>query len=136
MKRTLMIATLAVGTAVSGTALANEQPYCREYQRTVTIGGKAQQTYGTACMQPDGSWRVATPESDFVEMPYDAPLQVAAVEPTPVVYTQPVYTSYYEEPSYRYYAGPSWGVNLGWSDRGHGRLDHGHRGHGGGHGWR
>lgn len=31
---------------------------CREFQQTVTIGGKRQEAYGTACMQPDGSWEV------------------------------------------------------------------------------
>jgi surface antigen len=36
---------------------ANGQ-YCREYQQTVTIGGKAENSYGTACRQPDGSWKV------------------------------------------------------------------------------
>jgi surface antigen len=32
--------------------------YCREFQETVTIGGKPEQAYGTACRQPDGSWKV------------------------------------------------------------------------------
>lgn len=32
--------------------------YCREYQSTVIVGGMAQGSYGTACMQPDGSWQV------------------------------------------------------------------------------
>jgi surface antigen len=32
--------------------------YCREFQSTVTIGGQPQQAYGTACRQPDGSWKV------------------------------------------------------------------------------
>lgn len=32
--------------------------YCREYQTTVTVGGKTEQAYGTACRQPDGSWKV------------------------------------------------------------------------------
>jgi surface antigen len=32
--------------------------YCREYQATSMIGGRTQQTYGTACRQPDGSWRL------------------------------------------------------------------------------
>jgi surface antigen len=32
--------------------------YCREYQNTVQIGGRGEQSYGTACRQPDGSWRV------------------------------------------------------------------------------
>lgn len=32
--------------------------YCREYQQTVWIGGERQQAYGTACRQPDGSWKI------------------------------------------------------------------------------
>lgn len=32
--------------------------YCREYQTTVVVGGKTEQAYGTACRQPDGSWKV------------------------------------------------------------------------------
>lgn len=39
-----------------GTDSAGNQ--CREYQSTVTIGGKTEQAYGTACRQPDGSWKV------------------------------------------------------------------------------
>ena len=31
---------------------------CREYQTTVTIDGQTQQAYGTACREPDGSWKV------------------------------------------------------------------------------
>lgn len=34
--------------------------YCREYQQTVTVGGKKQSAYGTACQQPDGSWEIVT----------------------------------------------------------------------------
>jgi surface antigen len=32
--------------------------YCREYSQTVYIGGRAEQAYGTACRQPDGSWQI------------------------------------------------------------------------------
>ena len=32
--------------------------YCREFQQTVTIGGKTEDAYGTACRQPDGSWKI------------------------------------------------------------------------------
>ena len=32
--------------------------YCREYQQTVTVGGEQQAAYGTACRQPDGSWKL------------------------------------------------------------------------------
>ena len=31
---------------------------CREYQQTVTVGSQTQEGYGTACRQPDGSWRI------------------------------------------------------------------------------
>jgi len=39
------------GTAANG-------DYCREFQQSVTVGGKTEQAYGTACRQPDGSWKV------------------------------------------------------------------------------
>jgi surface antigen len=32
--------------------------YCREYQQTVYVAGQRQSSYGTACMQPDGSWQM------------------------------------------------------------------------------
>lgn len=31
---------------------------CREFQQNVVIDGKRQQAHGTACRQPDGSWRI------------------------------------------------------------------------------
>lgn len=35
-------------------------PYCREYRTTADIAGKKQQMYGTACRQPDGSWKAVS----------------------------------------------------------------------------
>lgn len=32
--------------------------YCREYQTQVTVGGKVEKAYGTACRQPDGQWKI------------------------------------------------------------------------------
>ncbi len=37
---------------------AGNGQYCREYQATVMVGGQPQPSYGTACLQPDGVWRV------------------------------------------------------------------------------
>ena len=37
---------------------ARDGRYCREYTSQATIGGQQQQTYGTACRQPDGAWEV------------------------------------------------------------------------------
>jgi len=39
------------GTSTSGR-------YCREFLQEVTIGGRAEEAYGTACRQPDGTWEV------------------------------------------------------------------------------
>jgi surface antigen len=36
----------------------NAGKYCREFQQQVTVAGKKQQAYGTACRQPDGSWQI------------------------------------------------------------------------------
>jgi len=33
---------------------------CREYVVDAIIGGKREKVYGTACRQPDGSWRVVS----------------------------------------------------------------------------
>lgn len=32
--------------------------YCREYQTTVTVAGSNQPGFGTACLMPDGQWRI------------------------------------------------------------------------------
>lgn len=32
--------------------------YCREFQQTIQVGGETKQGYGTACRQPDGSWKI------------------------------------------------------------------------------
>jgi surface antigen len=51
----------AAGTVVTtrdGTS--SDGRYCREFQQTVSIGGRSEQAYGTACQQPDGSWQVVS----------------------------------------------------------------------------
>jgi hypothetical protein len=37
---------------------AGRDQTCREYQSTTTIDGRPQASYGTACLQPDGAWRI------------------------------------------------------------------------------
>ena len=34
--------------------------YCREYRTIARIGGRKEHVYGTACRQPDGSWRAVS----------------------------------------------------------------------------
>lgn len=130
----LGFAALALATAGS---LQASDAYCREYQRRVTIGGKVQDSYGTACMQPDGSWKIVNEDNPQVvgsvapEPVYDAP------EPVIVYEEEPVYVPY--RTTYRTYepAPVWWGVNLSFNERDHGW--HGHRWendrhHGGHHG--
>ena len=38
----------------------NEGQYCREYTQNITIGGETESGYGTACRQPDGSWKIVS----------------------------------------------------------------------------
>ena len=45
-----------VQTTRSGVSSSGRQ--CREYQQTVTVGGRTEQAYGTACLQPDGAWEI------------------------------------------------------------------------------
>lgn len=42
---------IRAGTAESGA-------YCRQFRTTVNIDGRAESAYGTACQQPDGTWRI------------------------------------------------------------------------------
>jgi surface antigen len=32
--------------------------YCREFQQTIQVGDHVEQAFGTACRQPDGTWRI------------------------------------------------------------------------------
>lgn len=36
----------------------NDGRYCREYTQDVWVGGRMQQSYGRACLQPDGAWQI------------------------------------------------------------------------------
>jgi len=45
-----------VVTTREGTGSSGLQ--CREFQQSIIVGGKEEQAYGTACLQPDGSWKI------------------------------------------------------------------------------
>jgi surface antigen len=79
--------------------------YCREYHQTVTIGGKEEEAYGTACRTEDGSWEIARAEPDVRNVTQsdtqsDEP-DVAADDPPDVVYRDRVV--YVPEPRPAYY---------------------------------
>ena len=33
---------------------------CREFTQTINVGGRQEEGYGTACRQPDGSWKIVS----------------------------------------------------------------------------
>jgi surface antigen len=34
--------------------------YCREFQQQASIAGQTQEVYGTACREPDDSWKLVS----------------------------------------------------------------------------
>ncbi len=47
----------ASSAAAPGDACLQE----REYQTVITVGGHEREAYGSACLMPDGSWRLGAP---------------------------------------------------------------------------
>jgi hypothetical protein len=45
---------------VSPAPTAAAQSYCREFQTQTVVAGQVQPSYGTACQQPDGSWKIVS----------------------------------------------------------------------------
>lgn len=39
---------------------AGSGEFCREFEQSVNVGGQRQRGFGTACRQPDGSWRIVS----------------------------------------------------------------------------
>lgn len=111
--------------------------YCREYTKTVTIGRKRTEAYGTACMQGNGQWEIVSASNPEV---YDDPgsrvilgrqAVVPNYYPQQVVYTVPVTRYVYlNKPVYpvAYYRPTKWKHDSRWDNHRH------HRGHGHGHG--
>ncbi|MFO1188617.1 MAG: hypothetical protein U1E97_03270 [Alphaproteobacteria bacterium] len=87
---------------------------CREFQQTVMIGGQAQQAYGTACRQADGSWKLAPQRATsnvVTTTAYEPPPTVVIQPPPRVVYVYPpiypvpvYYPTYYGHPRPVFYS--------------------------------
>lgn len=49
------------GTVTPTRTFKNEKGQdCREFQQTITVGGKTEQGYGTACRDAEGNWRIVS----------------------------------------------------------------------------
>lgn len=131
MRNIFILGILAAGALSSA---ANAQSYCREFNRDIVVGGRMQNGYGTACMQPDGAWQVQNQGQAVEQVSYQTVGQVRYVDPYygAPYYGQPVYV-----PTYPAYAPPpvivqprpAISFNFGYTD-----WDHGYRGHKHGHG--
>lgn len=139
MKHALSILTLAI--SLSATAASAAQPgqpvplsdpngvYCREYTQHIMIAGTKRESYGTACQQEDGAWKIVTTDQPQTEqqVEYIAPLEYIS-PPRYVVPPMAYYEPYPYYTPYPYYA-PYSRINVRAS---YGR-DH-HNGHGRGYG--
>lgn len=70
---------------------------CREFQQTIVVAGQQQQGYGTACRQPDGSWRIVAGAPVMAAAAVGAPTIPTTVHIREVVRPYP----YYPHPAYR-----------------------------------
>ncbi|MCC6597596.1 MAG: hypothetical protein IT559_02255 [Alphaproteobacteria bacterium] len=99
---------------IAANAQADYGP-CREYSKTISIGGRVQIGYGQACRQPDGAWEIISISGAEAARPatreyirddlyaLDGGRVVIIDRPAPVVYREPVY---YYAPAPRVYARP------------------------------
>ncbi len=115
--------------AAMAPASAKPAEYCREYSSTATVDGREQQTIGTACLGPDGTWRIADPDAvpgaspaPALASPPPAVPQTYAAAPPAATYPAPAYSyypgyTYYPQPyyysPYPYYYPPTVGVGVG-----------------------
>lgn len=112
--------------ALVGSAQAAE-PYCREFSQQIVVGGKVRQGYGTACLQPNGSWQIVNAAQVTDDVALQSQAQAVEVQPEPevqYVVQQPVVY----EPVYRPDPFPVF-LSLGYSN------SWGHGWHGGGGHW-
>jgi hypothetical protein len=102
---------------------------CREFQETVTIAGRLQQAYGTACRQPDGSWKLQPAAEAAAINSAPPPPAAASVPPPPAVAYAPPPTVVYALPPAYYYPAPYYSsvrIGVGFGCCGHDHYHHHH----------
>jgi len=131
-----------MGAPEDARAYAND--YCREYTRTVYIGNRTQEAYGTACLQPNGDWMIVG-EGVGNDIPsnvnnveyvirdnrrYVTPTRVIYYDRTPRYRAQPAFVWYHNG---HYRNGHYHKYNKHWNKRDRWDRDDHHRGRGHGH---
>lgn len=68
MTRKILNTVLTVGTIVAGITIATpakaNDNYCRDFNQKIRINGELEQAYGRACLQPNGTWKIVSTNSD------------------------------------------------------------------------
>lgn len=99
-----LAALVMTGFSSGAEAAGRNGEYCREYVRTITIGNRIEEGYGTACLQPDGSWKIQNeyqqPVSSRVPQRMQTVIEKEVVYVTPRYYPQRVF--YHGEAHDRY----------------------------------
>ena len=131
MKARFMVGALALSLGAHAAhaqyyPTANPQPYCREFTKVVDIGGRRESAYGTACMQPDGSWQIVSDD-----IPTSQPLQYMPEQHQVMYVPQPVAVSAFSI-SFDSWNNPS--RMRHYNDYGHGWRERPQRGRGHEHG--
>lgn len=106
----------------------DDDDYCREYTKRVVIGGKMQESYGTACLRPDGQWEI---QNEGRAVP-------AVITPIYQSSPPPATVNYVIHDTPRAYYPPYWGASFytshysqphGWHHRYRHYDERRHRGH-------
>ncbi len=144
----IILAGAVLAPFLFAAAPAEAREYCREYNKSITVGGRYESGYGTACMQPDGSWMIVETRGTvdpFDELRRERDVVIIA-DQRPVYYNYgPSYrpVTYYPRPAYRHYerqpgfffsiTNNERGRDRHWDRRDHRRDDHRWNGRGRGH---
>jgi hypothetical protein len=125
--RKLLTAAIFAGATLAPFAFstpAEAAGYCREYQKSIYVGGDRESGYGTACLQPDGSWMIVSTRGSvdpFEELRNDNAIIYAQHQPVYYQYGpsyRPVtYYTYVPRPVYRPRPQTTFFLSFGDNDR-------------------
>lgn len=118
MRNLLLLSLVTVGIMSFNTARADDS-YCREYTKTIKVGGRIQEAFGTACRQEDGAWEIVSEDGRR-----DTREPVREV----IRYESPAPNYYYPSSFFRinYNIVPRYGSRYYYNDRRDYRRNHGH----------
>lgn len=128
----IMIAAMAALPMFFAAPAKASNDYCREYTKTIRVGGNLESGYGRACLRPDGSWEIVSTHGS---------LEPHEIFPQEISRRLVYYNNYYVPPPVYYY--PRVTYYKPWPpghykhrrdwDRHDRDWDHHDRGHGRGH---